>query len=116
VTHSGRTAAQEGFRPALMLTAARTVASLFTFAIPVILARHLAPEDFGAYKQIFLIFMTGYGLAQLGMAESLYYFLPLHPERAARLVLNAGTALGAAGLLAAAGLYLGRDLVARLVG
>ena len=32
--------------------------------------------EFGTYKQLFLIYATLFGVAQLGMAESLYYFIP----------------------------------------
>ncbi len=33
-------------------------------------------EEIGTYKTFFLVYATMYGLAQLGMAESLYYFVP----------------------------------------
>src|SRR5438552_7586713 len=59
-------------RAALMLTTGRTIGFAVAFAIPMILARRFSQQDFGTYRQLFLIFSTLYGLAQIGMAESLY--------------------------------------------
>src|SRR5206468_3157167 len=64
-----------------------------SFFIPVVLVRLLDQTDFGTYKQIFLIAGTLYGIGQLGMAESLFYFLPLSPRDGARFVANSLLAL-----------------------
>ena len=64
---------------ALLLVAGRTVGFAAAFAIPVVLARIFDQAAFGTYKQLFLIYATLYGLAQLGAAESLYYFVPREP-------------------------------------
>ena len=54
-------------------------------------------------------------LAQLGMAESLYYFVPRNAARTPRYVCNALLTLAAVGLLCLAGLYTWRfDIAARL--
>ena len=66
---------------ALLLVAGRTVGFVAAFAIPVVLARTFDQAAFGTYKQLFLIYATFYGLAQLGAAESLYYFVPRSAER-----------------------------------
>ena len=58
---------------------AATVGFAAAFAIPVVLARIFDQAAFGTYKQLFLIYATLYGLAQLGAAESLYYFVPREP-------------------------------------
>ena len=71
----------------------RTVGFAVSFFIPVVLVRLLDQTDFGTYKQIFLIAGTLYGIGQLGMAESLFYFLPLSPRDGARFVANALLAL-----------------------
>ena len=63
-------------RPALLLVAGRSVGLAASFAIGIVLARLFEPAVFGTYKQFFLIYATLYGVAQLGMAESLYYFVP----------------------------------------
>jgi O-antigen/teichoic acid export membrane protein len=50
------------------------------------------------------------------MAESLYYFIPLHPDRAGRLIVNAAGLIAGAGIACAFGLTLARDAVAQLLG
>ncbi len=86
------------FRPALLLMSGRTLAFAATFFIPVVLARIFDPAQFGTYKQLFLIHSTAYFIAQLGMASSLYYFLPPAPHEAGRYVANSMLFLGTAGL------------------
>ncbi len=96
-------------RPALALMSGRTIGFAASFLIPVVLARVLDQADFGTYKQFFLIAATLYGIGQLGMAESLFYFLPRAPAEAGRFVANAVLALSAGGLgcLVALGLWGG---------
>jgi O-antigen/teichoic acid export membrane protein len=103
------------FKPALLLTSGRVVAFLSTFFIPVVLVRVFDPVDFGTYKQLFLIYTTIFYAAQFGMAESLYYFMPLHPAQSSRYLINSIVALAAAGviclgLIAAGGLQLSHVL------
>jgi O-antigen/teichoic acid export membrane protein len=81
-----------------VLVAGRSVGFVVAFAIPLVLARTLSQDEFGSYRELFLIFSTLYGLAQVGMAESLYYFIPRNPAAAARSIGNALVALSAAGL------------------
>jgi O-antigen/teichoic acid export membrane protein len=116
VKESGTELSNSSFRPALLLTGGRTIASAFTFMIPVVLARRLPPAEFGAYKQLFLVYLTFYTLTQIGMAESLYYFLPLQPDRAGRLVANALSVLSASALACVAVFTLARTPIARVVG
>jgi O-antigen/teichoic acid export membrane protein len=105
-----------GFRPALLLMAGRTVASVFTFMIPVILTRYLDPVLFGAYKQIFLLYGTLYAIGQLGMSESLYYFIPHHPDRGGSLAVNSSLVLSLCGAACVLVLTAGRRPLAALVG
>jgi O-antigen/teichoic acid export membrane protein len=86
------------FRPALLLMSGRTLAFVATFFIPVVLTRIFDPAQFGTYKQLFLVFSTAYYIAQLGMAASLYYFLPAASHEAGRYVANSMLFLGTAGL------------------
>ncbi|MCU1278666.1 MAG: rane protein [bacterium] len=58
------------------LVAGRLVSAALTFGLPLVLARLLAPEEFGTYKQFFLIASTLQLTGQLGLTQSLYYFLP----------------------------------------
>jgi len=101
------------FKPAFMLMSGRALGFVAAFAIPVVLVRIFDQTEFGTYKQLFLLYTTLYGIAQVGMAESLYYFIPTSPEQRGSYIFNSLLALGLAGLLclailsAAAG-WLGR--------
>jgi O-antigen/teichoic acid export membrane protein len=95
---SGGAAAASTFHSVLVLTAGRLVGVAVGFIIPVVLIRIFDQAEFGTYKQLFLIAATLWGVAQLGMAESLYYFLPQHPRAAGRYGANSLVALGVGGL------------------
>jgi len=77
------------FRPTLVLMSGKMLSLSATFLIPVVLARLLTVEEFGTYKQVFLVYMTLYAIAQFGMAESLFYFLPRTQQQGGRYVWNA---------------------------
>jgi O-antigen/teichoic acid export membrane protein len=86
-----------------------------TFFIPVILVRVFDPATFGAYKQLFLLYVVFYAVAQVGMAESLYYFLPSDPANGGRIVMNSTIILTVAGLTCLAALTArAGDVAARL--
>lgn len=59
----------------------RGLAFLFTFFIPVILARIFSIGEFGLYKQIFLISGTMLMILRFGLEPSLYYFVPRNMEQ-----------------------------------
>jgi O-antigen/teichoic acid export membrane protein len=99
-------------RPAVVLVIGRTIGFVVSFAIPLVLARLFDRAAFGTYKQLFLIYATLYGLAQAGMAESLYYFIPRQPDEAGRRVANAIVTLVVAAVGCAALLYAARTAIA----
>src|SRR5215831_1855820 len=99
-------------QPAFLLVAGRTVGFVASFLIPVVLARLFSRAEFGTYKQLFLIYGTIYGLAQAGMAESLYYFIPRRPDEAGRHVANAFATIALVAVACAVLLYLARSDVA----
>lgn len=99
-------------RPAMLLIASRALGFALAFAIPVVLARTFTQAEFGTYKQLFLIYGTLFGLAQLGMAESLYYFVPRKPGHAGGHVSNALLTLALTGTACAVLLYLVRRPIA----
>lgn len=103
------------FRPVMVLMSGRLLGFVAAFAIPIVLARVFDQHDFGTYKQLFLIHATLFGFAQLGMAESLYYFLPTAAQRSGAYILNALLVMGGAGLLAAVLLWWQREAVATLL-
>jgi O-antigen/teichoic acid export membrane protein len=91
-------------KPTLVLTVGQAVGFVVTFFFPVLLARAFAPADFGSYKQLFLVHGTLVAVLQLGLAQSLFYFVPTRREATGRYVANAVLVLGLVGLLAGAGL------------
>ena len=103
-------------RPVPWLVAGRLGGQVGTFLIPVVLARVLPTDDFGAYRQIFLVFGSLFLVAQLGFAESLYYFLPRAERGGGRFVGNALGMLAATGLACAMALWLGARPLAALLG
>ena len=103
-------------KPTLLLMSGRCVAFAVTFLIPVILVRLFDQASFGTYKQVFLVYSTLFVIAQFGMAESLYYFLPGNPRGGGSITLNAILTLAAIGIVCAATLTIGASYVARWVG
>src|SRR5687767_15318064 len=99
-------------RPALLPVVGRSVGLAASFAIGIVLARLFDPAVFGTYKQFFLVYATLYGLVQLGMAESLYYFVPRQAGQTGRYVANAMLTLGIVGSLCLVLLYAGRFVIA----
>ena len=96
----------------LPLAAGRATAFAASFCIPAVLARTFPPAVFGTYKQIFLLQATLFGIAQIGMAESLFYFVPADSRRSGRFVANAIVALAISGLVTAAALTLAAPAIA----
>ena len=84
--------------PASALVIGRSVGFAAAFAIPIVLSRILDQTEFGTYKQLFLIYATLFGVAQLGMAESLYYFIPRDSNGAGQHIASALATLAAAGV------------------
>jgi O-antigen/teichoic acid export membrane protein len=100
-------------KPALLLVSGRLVGFVAAFCIPIVLVRLFDQHDFGTYKQIFLIAATLYTVGQLGMAESLYYFLPHAPRDGARYATNALLALSLGGLVCLGALAAGAEPIGR---
>src|SRR5207302_11118219 len=75
-------------RQAGPLMLGRAGAAVVGFALPLILTRLLPQAEFGTYKQVWLVVTTAYFMLQLGLAQCLYYFLPLKDGRAAALLTS----------------------------
>jgi hypothetical protein len=58
---------------AINLLAARSVAFVLSFALPLLLVRRLSVEEFGLYKQVSLVVSTAYSMVPLGFGMSAYY-------------------------------------------
>ncbi|MDC4227934.1 MAG: hypothetical protein MPW15_27820 [Candidatus Manganitrophus sp.] len=85
---------------ALTLIFGRGLSSSFTFLIPIVLARFLAPAEYGTYKQIFLIYASLFSILPFGIIQSLYYFVPKEPERMKAYLVQAFLFLQGSGLIA----------------
>ena len=103
-------------KPTALLMSGRLAGIVVAFSIPLVLARVLDQAAFGTYKQLFLIYATLFGIGQLGMAESLFYFLPADPENGSRYTRNSLLVLLGAGVLCLAGLWAARNAVASWFG
>lgn len=103
-------------KPTLALMSGRLIGTVVAFAIPVVLVRLFDQAAFGTYKQLFLVCSTLYAIAQCGMAESLFYFLPSDPRRAGSYAMNALLILSAVGGACLLLLWAGRFRVAAWLG
>jgi len=100
------------FKPAVTIMAGRTIGYVVLFLLPLILVRIFGQEEFGTYKQVFLLYGTILSLAQVGMSENLFYFLPGAGEDGGKYVCNSIVVLGLIGLLCGGLLFVGADVVA----
>lgn len=98
-----------------MLMTGRLVGFIAAFAIPIVLARVFDQGDFGSYKQLFLVAGTLFGIAQMGMAESLYYFLPFDEKHSGQYVFNTVLVLGGLGIVFVSALWFLRQPVSELL-
>ena len=75
---------------AAQLFAAKAVAFALAFALPLLLVRRLSMEEFGIYKQLFLVVGSALVVVPLGFGMSAFYFLPRErdPKRRAQVVFN----------------------------
>src|SRR6266404_574079 len=101
------------FKPTLFLTMGRTLAFMATFFIPVVLVRTFSQTEFGTYKQLLLLYSTLYAIAQFGMAESLFYFVPRAPRESGPYVANSLLFLAVAGVAAMAAIAVSRSELGR---
>ena len=83
------------------LVLGRLLSALLTLSLPLGLARLLDPQEFGTYKQLFLVAQTALLIGQLGLLQSLYYFLPRAESGRGRYVTQALLGLTLAAVVAA---------------
>lgn len=73
---------------AFWLIVARFVGFAFTMALPVVLTRVFSQQQFGIYKQAFVVVGTVTTVLSFGFALSAYYYLPRLPEKRGSVILN----------------------------
>ena len=88
-------------------------ATVLGFALPLILTRLLPQAEFGTYKQVWLVVTTAYFMLQLGLAQSLYYFLPRKDGRQLAWLTQASISLLTLGGICGAALFAARFAIAR---
>ncbi len=88
------------------LTFAKTVGFVFSIALPLLLVRRMDREQYGLYKQAFLIVATAMTVLPFGVPMSAFYFLPREGTRRRETVLNIVLFHGATGSLACCALVL----------
>ena len=97
---------------ALWIMSAKTLAFVFSFALPLLLVRRLDRYEFGLYKQAFLVVGTSVTVLPLAFAMSAFYFLPREPERRRQIVFNILLFYTAVGALACLALFARPSLLA----
>lgn len=98
------------------LVAGRLVSAALTFSLPLVLARLLSPEAFGTYKQFFLIASTLLLTGQLGLTQSIYYFVPRGGRERGAYVAQTVLSLSGLGVLFGMALFWSAPLLGRWVG
>ena len=73
---------------ALWLLIAKVLAFSLSIALPLLLVRRLSQQEFGLYKQAFLVVGTALALLPLGFQMSAFYFLPREKDRQGQIILN----------------------------
>ena len=99
-------------RQAGPLMLGRGGATALGVALPLILTRLLPQAEFGTYKQVWLVVTTAWPILQLGLAQSLYYFIPRKDGRERVWLTHASVLLLALGGICAVIIYGARFAIA----
>jgi len=91
--HSGLT------RRAALLMAANVIATVMSFALPLILVRTMSQAEYGLYKQAFQITFSALCLLNLQVAVSVFYFYERAPGQKLQVSLNVILFYGLVGAL-----------------
>jgi O-antigen/teichoic acid export membrane protein len=73
---------------AFWLTLSKFFAAIFNIATPILLVRILSLQQYGVYKQAFLVSATATNLATFGVGLSAFYYMPRMPQRGGQIALN----------------------------
>src|SRR5512140_2361645 len=103
-------------RQAGPLMLGRGGATVLGFALPLILTRLLPQAEFGTYKQVWLVVTTAYFMLQLGLSQSLYYFVPRKDGRAQAWLTQSVTSVTVLGAVCGLGIWAARFGIAKQFG
>lgn len=96
-----------------LLAASRAAGQVLNALVGIVVVRFISQEDYGTFRQVYLLFATLVVLTDFGLTESLYYFLPRHPGRRRSLMLRSTLVVGLAQVALGAGLLLGAEALGR---
>jgi O-antigen/teichoic acid export membrane protein len=102
-------------KQSLFLVVGRSIGYLLHLGLPIVLVRIFTKDDYGMYRQLFLIFATLFAIGQMGVSQSLYYFLPREPDKKDGLMAQTFAFVLGTGLLSMAGLIVFRQPIAGLM-
>jgi len=86
-------------RRAALLMAANVIATVMSFALPLVLVRTMSQTEYGLYKQAFQIITTALCLLNLQVAVSVFYFYERAPGKKLQVSLNVMLFYGMVGAL-----------------
>jgi O-antigen/teichoic acid export membrane protein len=98
------------------LVLARVISTALTFGLPLMLVRLLRPAELGTYKQFFLVVMSLHLIGQMGLTQSLTYFLPRGDAGRGSYVAHALLLLWALALILGLGLFVAAPRVGNWLG
>ncbi|WP_447979444.1 lipopolysaccharide biosynthesis protein [Candidatus Nitrospira bockiana] len=101
---------------ALTLMIGKGLCTVITTVTPFLLVRTLSQDEFGLYKQIFLIYATLVQVLPFGLVPSLYYFLAIKKDKRTSYVLNTQVVVAIITVTSGILLVLFKETVARVVG
>lgn len=73
---------------AAILMAANVIATLLSFALPLVLVRTMSQSEYGLYKQAFQIMLSALMLLNLQVAVSVFYYMAREPGKKLQVALN----------------------------
>lgn len=102
-------------RQTIFLLVGRILSMPLAFLVPVVLTRVLSVEDFGVYKQVFMIFAVLVPIVDFGITNSLYYLIPKFPDNKNAILLNTLVLQILIGAILLIVLAWGSDTISRMI-
>lgn len=97
---------------ATFLTGSRAIAQALNALASMIAVRHLAAGDFATFRQVYLLHMILIQVSDLGVAESLFYYVPRETTRRRSLMFQSLSVVIAAQAVTFVTLFTFRDQLA----
>ena len=90
--------------------------TILCFALPLMMTRLLPQAEYGTYKALFLVVTTSFFILQIGLSQSLYYFVPRGDGNARAYYTQALVGCMVAGGAGALIVYFARGAIAHQFG